>query len=313
MDKLIVTPAEHDEEEKAEIKKEMEEDRILATNVILMDYWDSGYPVKAVKKDPNAKPLEPAQMTLTNPKLREAFLPPEQHGYFMNPASSEFSLWKVENGSQEYLEICTMALRGTDNRPECILRVQNPSMHRWFIQTIREKNPNPLHTPGALRAGFHGSGEHISVWNKILNSGIRPDLCNDVLGLQGKGTYFSRQVPTALNRSGFFFEEGTDKKDILHRAKYDGSSTIPSATEQSMNQRSRVARYNYVGLFCCHAGETVAYRRHDKHGIIWNHFLPPFAGSFGERKSSADDMPDVFCIQDWRRAYLAYILVYKTF
>ena len=246
-----------------------------AVSVIRADHWDQGELFLDAPGEANL-PIEPSKDTvLASKRVRDLFKGPGAPPYRMNDNRTGVSLWYVPQGSEEEATVLSIAMRGRNaESPAAILRVQNWGLLQSFHQAMAEIPPGA--TPGALRAGFHSAMEH-EAWSSILRVGLRPDLSGPSSDKYGIGSYFSRTTRYCVRSIAPLFSHA------------EGS-------------------HLFVGLFLCHAGQTLA---RGEEPARYNPFLPEGAGSFGERASREDDMPDIFCIQDWRRMYPAYMLVFR--
>lgn len=243
--------------------------------VLRQTYWNQGQLYASEAADPGAASLVPGEQSpLARPRLRDRFLGEEAPPYRMNPSSASYSLWEVAHGSEEWQTVSAIAGEGVAG----ILRVQNPTLFDGFCDSLRDDPPGDA--LGALRAGFHSLKTH-DVWPDILRSGLRPDLSRPYSDMYGLGAYLARTRATAerYGRLFFFPDDMAERPSGAHR---------------------------FTCLFCCNAGHTAQYNAHS-----FNPFVPDGCGSLGDRASSpaTGDVPDVFCIQDWRRAYPAYMLI----
>jgi len=235
----------------------------------------------ATEPFPESDPMLHAKIYEPSKVHDEKKAPKKEIMFQETPRNAPYSLCAVDPDSEEarkitaLLQLKHITKKHAVSDLRSILRVQNNELHSQFRNFI-EAHP-PIDHLKEIRLLYHGS-KRTDAWDYILSQGIKPELC--IGSWFGIGTYFVSNIEPCIQVSGFFTEDDDSSKS-----------------------------YTAVGLFMCYVGDT-------KENLISQHeCIPEGYGSFGDidtkDPANHDKIPQVFAIQDTRRAYPAYILIFE--
>ena len=197
-----------------------------------------------------------------------------------NPSDGYLSLHIVHRHSAEFNEV--MAMAQTDSNYggtiASIIRVQNYPLMDTFIKFARTTTTAMMDTTNNFGVGFHSAGCFEYVENILLN-GLNPAVSS--WGKLGRGSYLASNAAYSLEKYGNTFQ-----------------------TPLYMDTRGQqcIDEYKIIVFCCLNKGHT----KINEEGLL-HATLPPGCGAFVEQLKN----PTIYCIQEFERAYPAYIMVYK--
>jgi len=259
------------------LNKRLDTESNVILDILSMKWWD-----ERVEKIDAMQPFPVSQYSgrkfkVSADRMRQM----QERGIVYHKALEDvpYSLCLVSADSDEaraitnLLQLDHIKLPAT-NKLCSILRVQNNDLHYRFRSFLDVYPPKDYRKE--IRLLYHGT-QRVEQWDFILSQGIRPELCR--AAFFGKGTYFASDIGVSFQFSDAFYN------DDFSRA------------------------YSAIGLFMCYVGDT----KENMNPQMNPEEIPYGYGSFGElntKTSSKNEIPEVFVLQDTRRAYPAYILIF---
>jgi len=260
------------------INKRLDTEFNVILDIISMKWWDE-YPEKidAMQPFPVSQYSE-KMFKVSDARMRQM----QERGVVYHEAleNAPYSLCSVSSNSDEARTITNLLCLDHIDLPATsklcsILRVQNNALHSRFRSFLNTHPPNDYKKE--IRLLYHGS-RRVDQWDLILSQGIRPELCK--AAFFGQGTYFASNITHSFRYGECFYDDDDFSKE-----------------------------YSAIGLFMCYVGDT----KENINPTMNSKEIPGGYGSFGEfdtKTSTENKIPEVFILQETRRAYPAYILIF---
>ena len=259
-----------------------EREKAFALDIIQRKYWsfdDIFYIHRGFGITPSSyHDADPSSIFKNNPDL--SFYQRVNPRARPNPHDGYLSLHIVHRLSAEFNEVMAMAQTNSnyDGTIASIIRVQNYPLMDTFTKFYTSNTAAMMDTTDNLGVGFHSAGCFEYIENILLN-GLNPAISSS--GKLGRGSYLASNAAYSLETYGNIFQ-----------------------TPLYMDTRGQpcIDEYKIVVFCCLNKGHT----KINTEGLL-HATLPPGCGAFVEKLNN----PTVYCIQEFQRAYPAYMMVYK--